>query len=207
MPQVGVLNLPKPERRSVAAWLWQRPHRRFLLGIPAGGLLAFIIGIAFAGCLFAALHYVSTDAFCTSCHEMNTPFQELTHSTHYANEAGMRANCADCHVPPGFLPGLMQHIAASVEVWGHLRGELNTPARYESHRLELAQKVWKGLKADDSVECRSCHSPAEMADAKEPTTADKVAAISPATMHQYLATSYTCIDCHKGSAHKLPSAG
>jgi nitrate/TMAO reductase-like tetraheme cytochrome c subunit len=28
--------------------------------------------------------------------------------------------------------------------------------------------------------------------------------ISPATVHRALAASYTCIDCHKGLAHKLP---
>jgi nitrate/TMAO reductase-like tetraheme cytochrome c subunit len=198
------MDSPEPERRGFAAWLWRRPQRWFLLGIPLGGLLAFIVGIGFTGGFFGALQYASTDAFCTSCHEMKRPAEELSHSQHYANAFGIRAGCADCHVPPAFLPGLMKHIASSVEIWGHLTGELDTPAKYESHRLEFAQKVWKELKANDSAECRSCHTIAEMAVVKQPSTGAKVAGISPAAMHQSLAASYTCIDCHKGVAHALP---
>ena len=205
MPQVSDTNSPEPARRGFAAWLWRRPQRWFLLGVPAGGLLAFFVGIGFTGSFFGALKYASTDAFCTSCHEMDTPFQELTHSVHYSNVLGVRASCADCHVPPAFMPGLMRHMAASLEVWAHLTGELGTPAKYESHRLELAQKIWRELKANDSAECRSCHTPSAMARVRQPSTGATGAAISPATMHQSLATSYTCIDCHKGLAHALPT--
>jgi nitrate/TMAO reductase-like tetraheme cytochrome c subunit len=199
------MNLDEPERRGVAAWLWRRPRRWFLLGIPVGGLLAFLAGIAFTGGFFGAVQLASTEQFCTSCHEMNTPFQELTHSRHHANEFGIRATCADCHVPPTFVAGLMRHAAASTEVWGHLRGELDTPAKYESRRLQLAQKIWKELKANDSAECRSCHTIAAMASSQQSSTAASgVAAISSASMHQSLAPSLTCIDCHKGVAHTLP---
>ena len=200
MPQVGGVKSPEPARRRFAAGLWRRPQRWSLLGIPIGGLLAFIVGMGFTGGFFGALHYASTDAFCTSCHEMNTPFQELAHRVHHSNELGIRAGCADCHVPPAFLPGLMRHMAASVELWGHLTGELDTQAKYENHRLALAQKVWNELKTNDSAECRGCHTPTAMATGRSPPTA----AISPSTMHRSLAPSYTCIDCHKGIAHTLP---
>jgi nitrate/TMAO reductase-like tetraheme cytochrome c subunit len=72
--------------------------------------------------------------------------------------------------------------------------------------MELAQKVWKELKANDSAECRSCHTPAAMAVARQPSATVKADAISPATMHQSLAASFICIDCHKGIAHTLPKA-
>jgi trimethylamine-N-oxide reductase cytochrome c-type subunit TorC len=95
------------------------------------------------------------------------------------------------------LPGLWRHIQAYAEVWGHVRGELNTPAKYEAHRLQLAQKIWKELKANDSAECRSCHTPAAMAFAQQPPEA--------ASAHQSLAKDgMTCIDCHRGVAHTLP---
>jgi nitrate/TMAO reductase-like tetraheme cytochrome c subunit len=163
-------------------------------------VVAFIVGIGFTGSFIGGLKYAETVTFCTSCHEMNTPFQELTQSVHYSNPFGIRATCADCHVPPKFVPGLIRHIEASTEVWGHLRGELDTPAKYESHRLALAQKIWTELKANDSAECRSCHTPAAMAFAKQPPAA--------ASAHQSLATSgMTCIDCHRGVAHTLPSGG
>ena len=200
------MDSPEAERRGFAALLWRRPQRWFLLGIPVGGLLAFIVGIGLTGGFFGALQYTSTDAFCASCHEMNAPFEELAHSMHGSNELGFRARCADCHEPPTFVGSLARHIRASREAWYHLRGELNTPAKYENRRMELAQSVWTELKANDSAECRSCHTPAAMALAKQPSSAAGVEAISPATMHQSLAASFTCIDCHKGLAHTLPKA-
>jgi len=188
----------EPETRGLAAWLWRRPQRWFLLGVPVGGLLAFIVGIGFTGGFFGALQYSSTEGFCTSCHEMNTPFQEYQHGEHYSNALGIQATCADCHIPPAFVPGLVRHMVSGTrDSWGHLRGELNTPAKFEAHRLELAQKVWAELKANDSAECRSCHTPAEMAFSKQPPEA--------ASAHQSLAKDgMTCIDCHKGIAHTLP---
>ena len=196
------MDSPEPKRRGFAAWLWRRPQRWFLLGIPVGGLLAFIVGIGLTGGFFGALQFASTETFCTSCHEMKKPAEELSHSQHYANTFGIRAGCADCQVPPGFLPGLMKHIASYKELWGHLTGELDTPAKYESHRLEFAQRIWTEMKANDSAECRSCHTIAAMAVAKSSTGA-KMAGISPATIHQSLAPGYTCIDCHKGIAHPI----
>jgi len=200
------MDTPEAKHRGFATWLWRRPRHWFLLGIPAGGLLMLIVGVAVAGGFVGALKIASSDRFCTSCHEMNAPFQELTHTVHFSNELGIRAGCADCHVPPTFLPGLMRHMAAILEGWGHLRGELDTPAKYESHRMELAQKVWMEMKAKDSAECRSCHLTAEMAATSHLSPSATAAAISPATMHQWMAASYTCIDCHKGIAHTLPKA-
>jgi nitrate/TMAO reductase-like tetraheme cytochrome c subunit len=131
---------------------------------------------------------------------MDSPAQELTHSVHFTNVYGIRASCADCHVPPDFVPGLIRHIEASREVAGHLVLELSTPAKFEAHRLELAQSVWKELKGNDSAECRSCHTPAAMAVAQQPAAA--------ASSHESLGTSgLTCIDCHKGVAHTLPVGG
>jgi nitrate/TMAO reductase-like tetraheme cytochrome c subunit len=189
---------PQPPRRAgLAAWLWRRPQRWFLFGIPAGGLIAFVVGIAFTGSFIGGLKYAETDSFCTSCHEMKQPFQELTRSVHYSNAFGIQASCGNCHVPPTFLPGLWRHVQAYAEVWGHLRGELDTPAKYEAHRLELAQKIWKELKANDSAECRSCHTVAAMALEKQPSMASSA--------HASLKSSgMTCIECHQGVAHTLP---
>jgi len=195
------VNPPDSQNNGLWAWLWRRPQRWYLLGVPAGGLLAFFVGVGFTGGFFGGLQYASTEAFCSSsCHEMNAPAQELSHTAHFSNAFGVRAGCADCHVPPAFIPGLIRHAEASREVWGHLIFELSTPAKFEAHRLELAQAVWKELKGNDSAECRSCHTPAAMAFAKQPASA--------ASAHQGLAKSgMTCIDCHKGIAHTLPQGG
>jgi nitrate/TMAO reductase-like tetraheme cytochrome c subunit len=160
----------------------------------------FIVGVGLTGGFIGALKYADTDAFCTSCHEMKTPFQEYRHGMHYSNVLGIQASCGNCHVPPTLFPGLIRHIQASREVWGHLIFELSTPGKYEAHRLELAQKVWKDLKADNSAECRSCHTASAMAF----VTQSALAAIE----HQSMAKDgATCIDCHKGVAHMLPQGG
>jgi nitrate/TMAO reductase-like tetraheme cytochrome c subunit len=58
--------------------------------------------------------------------------------------------------------------------------------------------VWKEFANNNSAECRSCHAPAAMVFAKQPAAA--------ASAHAALATSgLTCIDCHKGVAHTLPT--
>lgn len=189
---------PPPPHRRLGAWLWRRPRRWFLLGIPLGGLLAFIVGVTLTGGFVGVLKATETDAFCTSCHEMQQPFQELTRSAHGSNVFGIQASCGNCHVPPTLFAGLWRHMRASVEVWGHLRGELDTPAKYEAHRLGLAQKVWAELKANDSAECRSCHTPSAMALKKQPEMA--------AEAHSSLPQSgMTCIDCHQGVAHTAPA--
>jgi nitrate/TMAO reductase-like tetraheme cytochrome c subunit len=99
---------------------------------------------------------------------MNTPFQEYTQSVHYSNPFGIRASCGNCHVPPAFLPGLCGTSRRPPRSGVTMRGELDTPAKYEAHRLQLAQKIWTELKANDSAECRSCHTPAAMAFAQQP---------------------------------------
>jgi len=182
------------------ARLWQRPRWWWLLGIPVGGFLAFAVGIAFSGGVAVTLHQVETLKFCSqSCHEMATPFQEYTQSIHYKNEVGVRAVCADCHVPRPFFARVLRHAEASTELIGKITGKLDTPAKYEAHRAEMAQAVWKVLKADDSAECRGCHNFTAMDLQKQsPMAARRHAAAALPNSGQ------TCIDCHKGIAHKLP---
>jgi nitrate/TMAO reductase-like tetraheme cytochrome c subunit len=191
------MNTQPPTKRGIGAWLWRRPRRWFLLGVPIGGLVAAIVGIGATGGFFASMNFMDSEAFCTSCHSMNAPRQELALTVHWQNQFGVRARCSDCHVAPTFAAGLVDHMKGAGQVWGWMTGELDTPAKFEAHRLGLAQRVWKELKANDSAECRSCHTPAAMNLSKQPADA--------ASAHAALATSgLTCIDCHKGIAHTLP---
>ena len=65
-------------------------------------------------------------------------------------------------------------------------------------RLTLAQHEWERLKANDSLECRNCHD----YDYMDFTRQSKRASEAHST---FLADGgKTCIDCHKGIAHKLP---
>ncbi len=191
----------EPAQHRFRDWLWRRPQRWYLLGIPLGALLALVAGIAVTGGAAVALHYSSSEAFCTSCHEMSAPAAELAHRVHGSNALGIRATCADCHIPPGFLAGTWRHMTSGLrDSWGHLRSTLGTPEAYAARRLEMAQRVWQDLRADDSAECRSCHTVGAMAAADHPAQV----AIAPEVMHQSLPRSYTCIDCHQGIAHDLP---
>ena len=67
------------------------------------------------------------------------------------------------------------------------------------HRLELALHEWSRFKANDSLECRNCHSTESMDITKQGARAARV--------HQQLLFTgeRTCIDCHKGIAHQLPN--
>ena len=88
---------------------------------------------------------------------------------------------------------------ASKEVWGKIFGTINTRRKFLDHRRELAQHEWARLKANDSLECRNCHSSVAMDLSKQTERA--------ATIHtRYLLSGEaTCIDCHKGIAHELPN--
>jgi cytochrome c-type protein NapC len=110
----------------------------------------------------------------------------------------VRASCPDCHVPHDWTDKIARKMQASKEVWGHLFGTIDTREKFQEHRRELALHEWARLKANDSLECRNCHS----ADSMDTTRQSPRAA----TAHQrFLFTrEKTCIDCHKGIAHKLP---
>ena len=152
----------------------------------------FIAGIVFWGAFTTALQATDSLEFCTSCHEMGDyVFQEYKTTIHYQNPVGVRAVCADCHVPHALIPLLIRKIEASSEVYNEIRGTISTPEKFAKHRFELAQNVWKVMKATDSRECRNCHSWTAMDIANQPPRARG--------MHTSgMKDGSTCIDCHKG---------
>jgi nitrate/TMAO reductase-like tetraheme cytochrome c subunit len=87
---------------------------------------------------------------------------------------------------------------ASKEVWGHLFGSIDSREKFTDHRLELALHEWARFKANDSLECRNCHSAQSMDITRQSPRA--------AVAHQRFLFDgeKTCIDCHKGIAHHLP---
>jgi len=195
---------PGPDRaRDGGFWarLWRRPTKWFLLGIPAGGALAFLVGIAFSGAFVTTVEATSTLQFCTSCHEMDANVgEEYRQSVHYQNAAGVRAVCADCHVPHALIPKLLAKTRATfTDVPAHLMGKIDTREKFEAHRAELAERVWARMRANNSANCRSCHSYAAMALDKQGHYAQRKH-----TKEYVEKTGKTCIDCHSGIAHKLP---
>jgi cytochrome c-type protein NapC len=177
--------------------LINKPSVHFSLGfLTVGG---FLMGIIFWGGFNTALEYTNTEEFCTGCHEMReNVFQELQHTIHYNNRSGVRAECADCHVPHEWTHKIARKMQASKEVWGKLFGTINTPEKFEAKRRELAEREWARLKANDSLECRNCHNFEYMDFTRQSKRASKQHSTSLAGGEK------TCIDCHKGIAHKLP---
>lgn len=162
----------------------------------------FIMGVIFWGGFNTAMEVTNTEKFCTSCHEMRTNvFEELKGTIHYTNRSGVRAICSDCHVPHGWTSKIARKMQASKEVWGKIFGTINTREKFLAKRLELAQHEWARLEANDSLECRNCHSAESMDITRQSTRA--------ADMHErFLFTGEkTCISCHKGIAHELPDMG
>jgi len=174
-----------------------RPSVHFSLGfLTIGG---FIAGVIFWGSFNTALEAANTEAFCTGCHEMrNNVYQELQSTIHFSNRSGVRAKCSDCHVPHDWTNKIARKMQASKEVWGKIFGTIDTREKFEENRLRLAQHEWERLKSNNSLECRNCHNYDSMDFTRQSPRAQ--------AMHsKYLENKEkTCIDCHKGIAHRLP---
>ncbi|MBS4016994.1 MAG: NapC/NirT family cytochrome c [Dechloromonas sp.] len=158
----------------------------------------FGAGIIFWGGFNTAMEYTNTEKFCISCHEMkDNVYAEYQNTIHYSNRSGVRAVCSDCHVPKEWVPKMIRKIQASKEVWGKITGVVDTPEKFEAHRLTMATREWERMKANNSQECRNCHN-FEYFDYG-------VQGRRGANTHQQAFNEgKTCIDCHKGIAHKLP---
>lgn len=176
-------------------WLW-RPSASVALATLL--IVGFLAGIVFWGGFHWAVELSSTETFCISCHEMrDTPYQELQKTIHYANRTGVRAICSDCHVPREWVYKIGRKVVATKDLYFHILGKIDTPEKYEAHRLEMALTVWKSMKDTNSRECRNCHENVWM---------DMSAQFGGAKRNHKFAVEHdlTCIDCHQGIAHNLP---
>lgn len=176
-------------------WFWS-PTSKYGWGaiLVAGG----IGGVVFWGGFNTFMEYTNTLRFCVSCHEMDQlVYQEYKKTIHYTNRTGVRVICSDCHVPKEWMPKLIRKIQATNELFHKILGSIDTPEKFEAKRLEMAEHVWASMEATDSRECRNCHSFEAMDFGKQRR---RVRKIHPEAMRE----GKTCIDCHKGIAHKLP---
>lgn len=163
-------------------------------------VIGVVVGILFWSGFNTAMEATNTESFCsTSCHEMEVNvYEEYLDTNHYVNRTGVRATCPDCHVPQEAIPKFVRKVQASREVYHHFLGTLDTPEKFDAKRFELAGNVWRVLKATDSRECRNCHELLSMDyEKQEPRSARR--------HEQAEEEGLTCIDCHKGIAHKLPA--
>jgi cytochrome c-type protein NapC len=197
---------PRPGRlRRLWNWLWNltivrtatSPATQFSLAfLTLGG---FVSGVAFWGSFNTALEATNTTSFCIGCHEMRSNvYEELQGTIHWINRSGVRAGCPDCHVPHEWTDKIARKMQASKEVWGHIFGSIDTREKFLGMRRHLAEREWIRMAANDSLECRNCHSTESMDISKQNPRAA-------AAHEKFLFTGErTCIDCHKGIAHRLP---
>src|SRR5215212_5286478 len=146
----------------------------------------------------AGLAWTNTEQFCIGCHAMReNVYAEFKGTIHDRNRSGVRAICSNCHVPHEPIPLIKRKIRASLELWGHFRGVIDTKEKFEAHRYMLATRVWTRMKETDSLECRNCHHENAMDPEKQ---SDK----AKARHAKGKSEGKTCIDCHFGIAHKEP---
>ena len=79
-------------------------NRSWLITGGAGIVLGIVGLLAFDYTMYAT----STDEFCVSCHEMDSPYAQLRNSKHYNNAMGIQATCSDCHLPQEFVPKMIR---------------------------------------------------------------------------------------------------
>ncbi len=183
------------ERKGWWARLRSPTAKYSILTLLGGG---FVAGILFWGGFNTGMEATNTMSFCISCHEMrDNVYQEYKQTIHYTNRTGVRAVCSDCHVPKDWTHKIIRKVQASKELYGKVMGTIDTKEKFEAKRLQLARNEWKRMKASDSRECRNCHSFEGMNTEVQKTRAKK--------QHEMaLEDKMTCIDCHKGIAHKKP---
>ncbi len=173
----------------MAGWL-----RRYLGARGSALLLGAGLAVALIVAAVGGEAALSTNAFCTSCHSMSYPAQELKKSSHYG-ALGANPGCKDCHVPQGMEN---VHLALSTHLYDGARElvlewkhDYSTIEKFNARRLDMAHYARMNLKRWDSVTCRSCHK------APQPPGQDAKAA------HEKMQTQgATCIDCHQNLVHK-----
>jgi len=182
-------------------WTWLTTKcqtcSRIRLGLGIAAMALFLSGILMAGGA-AGLAWTNTEKFCISCHEMRSNvYAEFKGTIHDVNRSGVRAICSNCHVPHEPIPMLKRKLRASLELWGHFVGSIDTKEKFEKRRYELATHVWTRMKQTDSLECRNCHHE----NAMDP---EKQSAKARARHASMKSKGMTCIDCHFGIAHHEP---
>lgn len=103
-------------------------------------LLCIVLGAVIVLAGQWTLHKTSSTEFCLSCHTMQAPYEEYTGSVHFQNQKGIRAECADCHIPEGGVDYLVAKLLASKDVYHQFITKKSTRQR------SLKSIVWRWRK-------------------------------------------------------------
>ena len=171
--------------------------RKVAFGATLGAAVLFmVVGVALWGGFNWAMEATNTEQFCITCHEMQeNVYTEYVGTVHDGNRSGVKATCPDCHVPRPWIHKIVRKIQASKEVYHWMLGTVDTPEKFDDYRLTMARRVWDAMKSTDSRECRNCHDWDTMNPERQQPRARN--------QHKFaMENGNTCIDCHKGIAHK-----
>ena len=172
------------------------PSSRYALGTLV--FVGLVVGAAGVVAFNYSLHATNTNEFCLSCHELaDNAGKEFVGTTHHTNASGKQATCGDCHVAKQLIPKIARKVRAVGEIYHHFKGTIDTPEKYDEHRMWMATKTWAYMNETDSRECRNCHDEGAWKLELQSEKAQRYHS-------EALANGKTCIDCHKGLAHKLP---
>ena len=176
--------------------------RKFVASKSAGVVLlaGFAAGFIALSLFGTSMIYTGTEQLCAqSCHEMaDNNTREYKDTIHDKNRTGVRAVCADCHVPHAPVPLYVAKFGALNDLWSHhVTHAVDTPEKFDSQRAHMAERIWTYMKGNDSRECRHCHNEAKM----DP---EKQSDIAKARHIKAKKEKLTCVDCHYGIAHKVP---
>jgi cytochrome c-type protein NapC len=165
-------------------------------------LLVLGVGIGFASTVGTqvAVAWSGTNEFCgTACHShAQFVYPEYKASVHGSNRTGVQAQCADCHIPHNYPAKLFYKAEAGIrDGIAEMRGVLSTKEKFEAKRWEMANHVWDEMKANNSANCRTCHTPAAMSSELQSKDAQK-------QHKKFTEGKATCIECHMGVAHVEP---
>lgn len=159
--------------------------------------MGFAGGLLFWGAFNTGMEATNSEEFCSGCHAPIVA--EIKETIHYSNRSGVRAICSDCHVPHEWTDKIVRKVQASKELFAHyVLRTIDTQEKFEQRRGHLAEREWARMQKNDSLECRNCHE-FEFMDFSEQGSRG-------AQQHSTALASgeKTCVDCHKGIAHRLP---
>lgn len=183
--------------RRFFSWLFSPSARWSVAALLVVGLVFGFVGTVGTQ---VAVAMTGTNEFCgAACHShAQFIYPEYKVSVHGSNRTGVQAKCADCHIPHDYPAKIIYKTQAGVrDVINEARGTISTKEKFEAKRWEMANRVWDEMKANNSANCRVCHTPEAMSATKQSEDAVKA-------HKKFTAGKATCIECHAGVAHEEP---
>ena len=99
--------------RTILARYWNLIRSRSSVPLGVVAVFFFLAGIGYMRAFDYSMEVGSTEEFCISCHTMkDNVYPAYAESIHYSNRSGVRASCADCHVPHRWSDKVVRKVIA-----------------------------------------------------------------------------------------------